>query len=103
MKKDVMFLEGDVNIPLKGTLSNLRVEGSQRAKIYTLSLNGADTSLSVTLTGEDTRGCDSEHRVSVGPGDRISICRQRFDPSGSIEEVLEEEEVRFFFTDDEAK
>lgn len=47
--------------------------GSDKGFIFTLRKDGVDTSLTVTITGDNTEGSDTTNSVSVSPGDIITI------------------------------
>ena len=58
-----------------GSIKNLVVEcvapGVATSLVFTLRLNGADTALTVTVSGTDTTGTDTSNSVTVVAGDRV--------------------------------
>ena len=65
-------------ISAPGTFSNFRIKlqnapGVGETTTIKLRVNGADTTLTVTIAGTDTTGVDSSHTVHVNAGDRITL------------------------------
>ena len=60
-----------------GTFKNLYVEvtalASGQTATFTLRVNGADTALTLTITGTTTTGSDTTHTVTVAAGDIVSL------------------------------
>jgi hypothetical protein len=73
--------EADVYIvvPCAGTIDNLYVElggasGSGESHAFTVRKNGADTALTVTISGAtDTTGNDTGNSFTVAAGDKLSL------------------------------
>lgn len=60
-----------------GTIKNLYIElavapGVASTAAFTLRKNGADTALTVTISGTDTTGSDTSNTVTFAAGDRIN-------------------------------
>lgn len=65
-------------IPKAGTLKNLRVRldgapGGTTSYTITVRVNETDTSIEVTISGDDTTGTDLTNTATVSAGDRLSI------------------------------
>jgi hypothetical protein len=63
-----------------GTIKDLYVElsavpdtGDSGGYIFTVRKNGEDQALTVTITGDDTTGSDTEHSFTVSAGDYLTI------------------------------
>ncbi|MCA9362087.1 hypothetical protein KC906_01810, partial [Candidatus Kaiserbacteria bacterium] len=80
-------------IPTDGTLKKLYVEQDRDAGSgsdayrYTLRLNGADTSVTTTLTVPDTAGNDTTNTASVSAGDYLTLRVEPVDTPGSAPRV----------------
>lgn len=64
--------------PSDGTVSKLKLvletaPGSGNSFAFTLRVNEADSSLTVTISGSDTSGSDLSNQVSVSAGDTVSM------------------------------
>lgn len=61
-----------------GTLKNLRIKlgtapGAGTSRTFTVRVNGASTSITLTISGTDTTGSDTSNTASVSAGDRIAL------------------------------
>jgi len=61
-----------------GEISNLRVDmniapGLGESVVFTVTLNGVDTTLAVTVSNTDTTTLNNSVAISVEPGDRVSL------------------------------
>ena len=72
----------EIVITKASTISNLTVRlnnapGGATTRTFTLRLNGANTALTVTITGAATTGTDAVNTVSVVQFDRIALLHTR--------------------------
>lgn len=80
-----------------GTFSNFAVEmdyapGSGITVTYTLRVNGADTSVVVTISGTNTTGSDTTNSASIAVGDVLSI--KRTVSGGSL--IVNKDHARYY-------
>ncbi len=73
------------NITLGMALSNFNVRlwaapGVAKSYTFVVRKNGADTALTVTISGNNTTGADTTHLVFVSPGDVVTV---KCTPSGN--------------------